>query len=680
MPIHFHAIGLVFVLAGRPVDSNKLRMRFRARLAPVSALRRRVLCWARMIKNASPRQVLKDIFGHVAFRGKQEAVVDRLVAGGDAIALFPTGEGKSLCFQLPALCREGVTVVVSPLIALMREQVDTLRAKGVEAAAFNSSATDEEMSRALKALSEGRLKLLYTTPERLANLRFLSMLKKSKVGLIAIDEAHCVSQWGHDFRPEYMALGDLVDHFPGVPRVALTATADPQTRADLGVRLRMEDAEIFTTSFDRPNIRYTIVQKGQDPKAQLLSFLARHKGQSGIVYCLSRRKVEEVAELLQARGFDAMPYHAGLEQKLRDKHQDAFMKRPGAVVVATVAFGMGIDKPDVRFVAHLDLPSSVEAYYQETGRAGRDGKASDAWMVFGMGDLAQRRRMIDQGSAGAEVKRVQHLKLDALLGICETPDCRRQAILSHFGQRHPGGCDNCDRCLHPVPMLDGAVAARKLLMAVRGTGERYTAQDIVGVLRGEAPIRVKAAKGFDLESLATGRRTSAEMWGSVIRQMKASGVIDFDYAQKGAIRLSEGAEAVLQGRKVSNFLPPTTFVAEAVPSSSGRDGLAPSSVPAKVAAGRLGVRRGGALLKDLRSERDRIAKRAKVPPFQIFPDSVLVEIAARLPHSRVEMVAISGVGATKLDRYGATFLGIVERHAPKSSHAEEEAPALSPAP
>ena len=596
-----------------------------------------------------PLEVLASVFGHRAFRGKQEEVVRHVVAGGDAVVLFPTGAGKSICYQVPALCRPGTAIVVSPLIALMRDQVEALRQAGVRATALNSTLSGDEAFRVRLDLREGLLDLLYVTPERLLSEGFLDLLSQVKIALFAIDEAHCVSQWGHDFRPEYMALSVLRERFPGVPRIALTATADLQTRADLLVRLEMEDAAVYTTSADRPNIRYAIVQK-DNPRKQLLAFLRRHQGSSGIVYCLSRRKVEETATFLEDNGIRALPYHAGLDRAVRDANQDAFLKEEGLVLVATIAFGMGIDKPDVRFVAHLDLPSSVEAYYQETGRAGRDGLPSEAWMAYGLSDMALRGRMIDEREAPDDVKRIERAKLGALLGVCETAGCRRQALLAYFGERHPGQCGNCDTCEAPVDTWDGTVAAQKILSAMVRTGQRYGAGHVIDVLRGETTEKVTRAGHDRLPTFGVGKDIEPRVWQSAIRQLVAAGIVRVDHDEHGALVATEEARAVLKGDHPIRFRRDRVFKAT---EGRGRGG---SSAPvADLSADEQ------ALFEALRAERLKLAREQGVPPYVVFHDTTLREMARLRPMDLDTLGRVPGVGEAKLRRYGDAMLEVIYR-------------------
>jgi len=597
---------------------------------------------------ADPDSILADVFGYPKFRGRQREVVDQLVAGDDAVVLFPTGAGKSLCYQIPALCRNGMGVVVSPLIALMKDQVGALQAAGVRAAALNSSLSMDERDALMEAVRCGEIKLLYVTPERMATEAFRRILDQVPLSLFAIDEAHCVSQWGHDFRPEYLALSLLPERFPGVPRVALTATADPHTREDIIARLRLDNAPVFTTSFDRPNIRYEIVER-TNQRQQLLDFLARHRGESGIVYCLSRAKVDDIAEWLSAKGIRALPYHAGLDREIRERNQDAFLLEEGLCLVATVAFGMGIDKPDVRFVAHLDLPSSVEAYYQETGRAGRDGAPSEAWMAYGMADMVQRRRMIAEGDAPDEIKRAENAKLNALLGICETTGCRRQSLLAHFGETYPEPCGNCDTCLSPVETWDGLEAAQKFLSAVYRTGQRFGAGHIVDVLLGKDSEKSVRFGHTALSVFGVGTEHSAKVWQSVARQLIAAGHLDVDHANFGALVLTDTARSVFRGECTVLFRKDRA----AAKLKKGRSERSASLADDLDENDRR-------LFERLRRLRTQIARENQVPPYVVFPDATLAGIARARPVSEDMLLAVSGVGQSKLERYGETFIDLVQ--------------------
>ncbi|MFP5401106.1 MAG: DNA helicase RecQ [Gammaproteobacteria bacterium] len=594
-------------------------------------------------------RVLEHVFGYPAFRGEQQQIVEHVAGGGDALVLMPTGGGKSLCYQIPALLRHGTAIVVSPLIALMQDQVSALVEAGVQAAFLNSS-LDAERARAVeRALWDGALDLLYVAPERLMTPRFLDQLDHlrdtGRLALFAIDEAHCVSQWGHDFRPEYLQLSILPERYPSIPRIALTATADRQTREEIAERLNLQHARRFVSSFDRPNIRYTIVEKN-DPRRQLLDFIREEcPGQAGIVYCLSRRKVEETAAWLQEQGLNALPYHAGMTQEIRAEHQTRFLREDGLIMVATIAFGMGIDKPDVRFVAHLDLPRSIEGYYQETGRAGRDGLPAQAWMAWGAQDVVQQRRMIDESEANEEFKRLARNRLDVLVGLVEATTCRRQHLLAYFGEES-GPCGNCDNCLNPPQTWDASEAARKALSCVYRTGQRYGAGHLIDVLRGELTEKVIERGHQDITTFGIGSELDEKRWRTVFRQLVARELVAVDHERYNALRLTDAARQLLRGEAEFHL----RLERERSRSRTRRRSSATMDIPDGIPT---------TLFDRLRAWRFATAKERNVPAYVVFQDATLREIAIARPQTLAELAGISGVGDRKLEAYGQAILELV---------------------
>ena len=593
----------------------------------------------------SPQQLLHRIFGHADFRGPQQAIIEHITSGGDALVLMPTGGGKSLCYQVPALLRDGVGLVISPLIALMQDQVEALRQVGVRAEFLNSTLDAASAARVEQALLAGELDLLYVAPERLLTPRFLAMLDRSPIALFAIDEAHCVSQWGHDFRREYRELTVLHERWPEVPRIALTATADPPTQREIAERLQLEDAEWFVSSFDRPNIRYNVVQK-DNGKRQLLDFLATHREEAGIVYCLSRRKVDETAATLAGLGFKALPYHAGLDSQLRAVNQRRFLREDGVVMVATIAFGMGIDKPDVRFVAHMDLPKSLEGYYQETGRAGRDGEPAEAWLCYGLGDMVLLKQMIEQSEAGEERKQLERRKLDQLLGYCESMQCRRQVLLAGFGEIYPQACGNCDNCLQPAASWDATLAAQKALSCVYRTGQRFGAVHLIDVLRGSESERIQQFGHDKLSTYGIGKDLDAKSWRGVFRQLVASGLLAVDTEAFGGLRLTDSSRGVLTGGQI-------VVLRKEAPGKKARERDRGPRTGVAVEPQDLSL--FGAL-RELRAE---LAREQNVPAYVIFHDSTLRNIAEQRPESLGDLAKVGGIGGTKLERYGPQVLEII---------------------
>jgi ATP-dependent DNA helicase RecQ len=594
--------------------------------------------------------LLQRVFGYASFRGTQQAIIDHVGAGGDALVLMPTGGGKSLCYQIPALLRDGTAIVVSPLIALMQDQVEALRQCGVEAAFLNSSLDAGAQREVERRFVGGELQLLYVAPERLLTERCLDLLGRTPLALFAVDEAHCVSQWGHDFRPEYRQLTVLHERFPAVPRIALTATADSRTREEIVERLRLESARRFVASFDRPNIRYHVVEK-DNTRRQLEAFLATHAGDSGIVYCLSRKKTEETAAWLCERGIAALAYHAGMDAKTRAANQQRFLREDGIVMCATIAFGMGIDKPDVRFVAHLDLPKSIEGYYQETGRAGRDGLPADAWLCYGLGDVVALARFIAQGESNEERKRVERAKLDALLGYAETTACRRQRLLAYFGETLPAACGNCDNCLAPAQTFDGTIVTQKALSCVLRSGQRYGVGHLVAILCGEASERVQALGHDALSTFGIGAELDERQWRSVFRQLVAAGLLATDDDGFGVLRVTSAGRPVLRGESQVRL----RRVADRAERRASRRGERNRRRESQldIAPHETG------LWQSLRELRARLARDQGVPAYVIFHDATLLQMLRERPQTLRELGAISGVGAAKLARYGGKLLEVM---------------------
>ncbi|TAK74592.1 MAG: DNA helicase RecQ [Gammaproteobacteria bacterium] len=594
----------------------------------------------------SAQEILRTIFGYNEFRGNQAAIIDNVIQGHDALVLMPTGGGKSLCYQIPAMVRMGVGIVVSPLIALMQDQVEALLQLGVKAAFLNSSLEADQAWRIEQKLVDGQLDLLYVAPERLLTPRFLQLLEQTPLALFAIDEAHCVSQWGHDFRPEYVQLSLLHERFPDVPRVALTATADEPTRREIIERLGLTEAKQFTSSFDRSNIHYRIVQK-QNPREQLQRFLeTEHPNDAGIVYCLSRKRVEETAAWLQSKGWNAFPYHAGLSNAIRQENQQRFIREEGNIIVATVAFGMGIDKPNVRFVAHLDLPKSMEGYYQETGRSGRDGLPANAWLAYGLSDVITLRYMLDSSEADEQHKRLERRKLEALLGFCETTLCRRQVLLHYFGESYTAPCHRCDNCLEPVATWDGKIAAQMALSCVYRTGQRFGVRHLIDVLLGKLTPQVQRFFHHKVSTFGIGQDYSELQWRSIYRQLVAANLLTVDMSGYGSLRLTEKCQPLLRGEHTIALRKDPEVFKKKTKTSIKREQKT-DVVPIDH------------LWQALKNKRLELAKEQGVPPYIIFHDSTLIEMHAKQPKTLDEFAGMTGVGERKLQRYATAFIQII---------------------
>lgn len=588
-------------------------------------------------------QILQTTFGYDEFRFHQKNIIEQVIAGKDAVVLMPTGGGKSLCYQIPAMVREGVGIIVSPLIALMQDQVDALQQLGVKSAFLNSSLDQFESNEVENRLLNGEIDMLYVAPERLMTERFLNLLERSPIALFAVDEAHCVSQWGHDFRPEYIKLSVLHERFPTIPRIALTATADDATRQEIINRLALQNAECFVSGFDRPNICYRVAENtGASARDSLYRFIQNeHEGEAGIVYCLSRKKVEQTAEFLSDKGFDALPYHAGLSQKVRQKNQQRFLSEEGVIIVATIAFGMGIDKPDVRFVAHLNLPKSIEAYYQETGRAGRDGQPSDAWMMYGLQDVIMLKQMMETSDADETHKRVERHKLDSMLGFAEINTCRRQSLLKYFGDHLEEPCGNCDTCLTPVETWDATVAAQKALSCVHRTGQRFGVTYLTDVLLGKENDRIISNAHNQLSVFGIGEELNAKQWRNLFRQLIARNLLNVDIQGHGSLLLTENCRVVLKGQE-SLHLRKQTLQSKAKKRKAQNKQVSNND-----------------LWEQLRATRKRLSEELGVPPFVIFHDATLIDMIDRMPQNHDQFAKISGVGASKLENYADEFLAVL---------------------
>ena len=593
----------------------------------------------------SPQQILHQVFGYSSFRPPQGQIIDTVINGGDALVLMPTGGGKSLCYQVPALIRPGCAVVISPLIALMQDQVDAMRLLGVKAAFLNSTLLTEEVENIQRQLRSGELDLLYIAPERLVQARTLQLLREIEIALFAIDEAHCVSQWGHDFRADYLQLSLLHEVFSSVPRIALTATADARTREEIIARLYLDEAKQFISGFDRPNIQYRITLK-HNGKQQLLKFLQNeHNADAGIVYCLSRKKTEDIASWLTEQGFNALPYHAGLGPEIREQHQSRFLREDGIIIVATIAFGMGIDKPDVRFVAHLDMPKTIESYYQETGRAGRDGLPANAWLIYGLQDVIKLRQMMASSDGNEEYKRAEQHRLNAMLGFCEITSCRRQVLLSYFGEKLEQPCGNCDTCLEPIDTWNGTEACRMAISAAFRTDQRFGVNHLIDVLRGSHSDKVFQFEHQNLPVYGIGKDFDSNQWRSVYRQLVARGYLSVDLDRFGALRLEEKCRPLLRGEENIELR------------KDNKVRLAKQQTKIQLAA-EVDI----ALWEALRDCRRMFAEGLSVPPYVVFHDSTLQEMCLRLPQTMEDFEMLSGVGERKLEKYGPEFIRVINDH------------------